>query len=411
MKVTTMRRLDALIGAPLCLAASCLRAAARLLAGSAVPSGRPRSILIIKLSELGALVLLGPAVRSLTELVGRQNLYFLTFGESRPLLEILGFVPHDNIFTIRTDSLVRMVQDTLGCLSAVRRRRIEGSLDLDFFSRATALIGLLSGCRQRTGCHSYFGEGPYRGDLLTHRVKFNPHIHVSRMFEIMAKAVEQPGGDFPRIEYVPGPAVAPRERFTPTQAEIGAVQRMLDDVGAGPGRKIVLLNSNISDREAIPLRKWSDERYVELARLILAGTPEAVVLLTGGLKEADSIARLEAAVGNRRCRSIAGRTTLRELLALYQRAVVLVTNDSGPAHLATLTDIQVVVLFGPETPLLWRPLGDGVEVVYRGLGCSPCFTVYNGRQSSCRRNACMDIAPAEVYEIVRNRLAPGRGRI
>ncbi len=405
-----MRSVDAFIGVPLCLGVSGLRTATRLLSGNEAPTGKPGSVLIIKLSELGALVMMGPAVRSLTELVGRDKLYFLTFGESRPLLEILNFIPPGNIFSIRTDSLIRVVLDALSCLSEIRRRRIECSLDLDFFSRATALIALLSGCRRRVGCHAYFGEGPYRGDLLTHRLKFNPHIHVSRMFEVMARAVEMPAGDFPRIEYVPGPAVAPAMHFAPTGEEIAAVGHMLADVGVGTGHEIVLLNSNISDREAIPLRKWSDERYVELARLILAGTPEAFVLLTGGLKEADSIAKLEAGVGNARCRSVAGRTTLRELLALYRKAAVLVTNDSGPAHLATLTDIQVVVLFGPESPHLWRPLGDGVEVVYRGLGCSPCFTVYNGRQSKCRRNACMDIAPVEVYEIVRQRMALRRER-
>ena len=82
-----------------------------------------------------------------------------------------------------------------------------------------------------------------------------------------------------------------------------------------------------------------------------------------------------------------------------------VGNDSGPAHFATLTDVEVVVLFGPETPFLWRPLGERVRVLYRGMACSPCFSVYNGRQSKCRRNQCMDIAPEEVYEVVRQRLA------
>ena len=231
------------------------------------------------------------------------------------------------------------------------------------------------------------------------------------MFEILARAVEKPPGDSPRLEFVPGPAEAPRQRFKPTAGELASVQRMLAEVGVQPRDRLVLLNSNVSDREAIPLRKWSDERYVELAKLILAGTPDAFVLLTGSAKEVDTIAKLEESVGQTRCRSLAGKTTLRELLALFTRSAVIVTNDSGPAHFATLTDVAVVVLFGPETPLLWRPLGDRVSILYRGLACSPCFTAGNGRQSICRRNACMDISPAEVYEIVQQRLAetpPGR---
>jgi ADP-heptose:LPS heptosyltransferase len=134
------------------------------------------------------------------------------------------------------------------------------------------------------------------------------------------------------------------------------------------------------------------------------------VLLTGTPKEAPTVAKLEASIGTARCRSVAGKTTFRELLTLYGESAMIITNDSGPAHFATLTDIDVVVLFGPETPLLWRPLGDRVSVLYRELACSPCFTVYNGRQTMCRRNACMNFTPAEVYEVVERRLAVRRVR-
>ena len=58
-------------------------------------------------------------------------------------------------------------------------------------------------------------------------------------------------------------------------------------------------------------------------------------------------------VGSPRCFSMAGKTTLRQLLILFDLAEVLVTNDSGPAHFAALTSIDIVVLFGPETPKLF----------------------------------------------------------
>ncbi len=408
MKVATMRRVDAWVGVPLCLLFSSIRNLVRILFRPTVPADKPKSILVIKLSEMGALVTLGPAMRALTELVGRENLYFLTFAESHDLLEVLDFAPKGNIYILRTDSLTKLAGDALTSLRRLRSLRIECSVDLDFFSRATALIGWLSGSRRRIGCHAYFGEGPYRGDLLTHRVRFNPHVHISQMFEILARAVERPAGDFPRLAHIPLPAVSPRERFKPTEAELTGTRRILTEAGVVPESTVILLNSNISDRETIPLRKWSDDCYVDLAKRILAGVPDAFILLTGTAKEAGTIAKLEAAVGHSRCRSVAGRTTLRQLLTLYSKSAMMVTNDSGPAHFATLTDIEVVVLFGPETPHLWQPLGDRVTVIYRGLACSPCFTVYNGRQSECNRNACMDFSPAEVYAIVQQRLAKQR---
>ena len=51
---------------------------------------------------------------------------------------------------------------------------------------------------------------------------------------------------------------------------------------------------------------------------------------------------------------LAGKTTLRQVLVLYARSEILVTNDSGPAHFASMTPIHVVTLFGPETPALVR---------------------------------------------------------
>ncbi len=405
MKIATMRRVDAWAGIPLCWIATLVERLRRLPAGSKAPEGRIRSVLIIKLSELGALITLGPALNSLTRLADRQNLYFLAFAESRELLEVLDYVPRQNIFLLPTDSLWNLIWEAIKAIVRIRRLRIDCSLDLDFFSRVTALLGWLSGCRRRAGCHAFFREGPYRGDLLTHRVRFNPHIHVCQMFEILAASVERYGADFPRIDYVPSPAAAPERRFEPAREEWSNVRHLLAEVGVKPGHALILLNSNISDRELIPLRKWSDERYVALAKMILEKDSEAFVLLTGGRKEAGAIGVMETQIGHPRCRSVAGRTTLRELLTLYSLSGVLVTNDSGPAHFATLTDIDIVVLFGPETHHLWRPLGERVHVVSRNLACSPCFSVYNGRQSQCRNNACMDIAPAEVHEIVRKCLA------
>ncbi len=103
--------------------------------------------------------------------------------------------------------------------------------------------------------------------------------------------------------------------------------------------------------------------------------------------------------------SVAGHTTLRELFVLYTLADVLVTNDSGPGHFASMTKITAVVLFGPETPALFAPLGTGTRIVRRDLACSPCVNAFNHRFSPCNNNLCMQgITVDEVYEVVRDRI-------
>jgi len=102
-------------------------------------------------------------------------------------------------------------------------------------------------------------------------------------------------------------------------------------------------------------------------------------------------------VGSNRAFSVAGKTSLRELLALYDLADVLVTNDSGPAHFAaTLTGVHTVVLFGPKHLALFGVLLDRCQTITAGLACSPCVSATNNRQTSCRDNVCMKSISVET---------------
>ena len=87
------------------------------------------------------------------------------------------------------------------------------------------------------------------------------------------------------------------------------------------------------------------------------------------------------------------------------------TNDSGPAHFASLTPAHVVTLFGPETPRLFAARTPRNVALYAGVACSPCVNAYNNRQSPCRNNVCMQqITVDEVFaaacEAYRSRFGP-----
>jgi ADP-heptose:LPS heptosyltransferase len=162
---------------------------------------------------------------------------------------------------------------------------------------------------------------------------------------------------------------------------------MLSDLGMPGNGHLILLNANAGD--LLPLRKWEGDNYVALASRLLSKYPDLYLGFTGSPDEARGIGKLVAAVDSRRCLNLVGRTTLRQLLVLYGLAEVLVTNDSGPAHFAALTDIDTVVLFGPETPHLFAARGPRTHVVWAGIACSPCISALNNRQTACRANVCM----------------------
>ena len=127
---------------------------------------------------------------------------------------------------------------------------------------------------------------------------------------------------------------------------------------------------------------------------------------TGAPEETAKIDELVGRIGHPRCFSMAGKTTLRQLMVLYGLADVLVTNDSGPAHFASLTDIHTVTLFGPETPLLFAAVTPRNTPIAASLPCSPCVSALNNRQSACKDNACMQrISVDEVFAAVCKSLA------
>jgi ADP-heptose:LPS heptosyltransferase len=389
--------IDRIVGVPLCAILSLLRR----LKGDRFVSERvelPRSVLFVKLAEQGSTVLAYPAISRALQLVGRENVFFLVFEENRFILDAMGLIPPENVITIRHKHPVELGWQALRALMRIRRQRLDAAVDLEFFSRGSAVLTFLSGARQRVGFHTFFGEGPYRGDLMTHRLSYNPYLHTSQTFLLMVAALEQPvprsgklSVQVPQIEkWVPN--------FEPIPGEQDEIRSLLQrETGNEADPPIVLLNANASD--LLPLRKWPVDRYVSLARRLLDAFPEIYIGLTGAPDESGPIDGMVGEIGSQRCFSLAGKTTLRQLLVLYTLSELLITNDSGPAHFAAMTQINTLTLFGPETPALFGARTPRAVTIWQALACSPCVNAYNNRQSSCTNNVCMQkITVDRVFE-------------
>ena len=403
-----VRIIDRWIGQPVCFKLTLLRRLGRLFGWRRPPTDRPRKILFIKLVEQGSTVLAHQALCRAVEMVGRENVYFWVFEENRFILDAMKIVPGENVVVLRTTSLARVLLDMLGTARRMRRIGVEATIDLEFFSRASAILAWMSGAPRRVGLHRFGGEGPYRGDLLTHRLHYNPYLHTSQTFLSLVEALEAPPEQTPMLKARPAATDAELPRFIPTPEQDRRVRGILQRLfGGSVPRPLVLLNPNASD--LLPLRRWAGERFVELGRRILEHHAEVGIAVTGAPEEAEPARQIARAVDDKRAVCMAGETTLDDLLVLYTQADLLVTNDSGPAHFAALTDIEVVTLFGPETPELYAPLTPRSHPIWAGLACSPCVNVFNHRFSPCNDNKCMQVIEVDqVYETVDSILSSKR---
>jgi ADP-heptose:LPS heptosyltransferase len=396
MNVDTMRRIDHLAGVPLCAVATLLLRLVELFRPRAP---RPvRRILFVELSEMGTTILAEPAMcKARTHL--SAELFFVIFRRNVGSLQLLGTFPPDNIFTISDSSIFALARDTFSFLRWTRRKGIDTVIDFELFSRFTALLCGLCGADRRVGFYRFHNEGLYRGEMLTHRVTYNPHIHIAKNLialvdALLAAAPQVPysktliGDDQIKVEIAPPPASA-------RQAVLECIRALVPFDPAT--QRLVLINPNAS--ELLPQRRWMAERFDELIGRILAAHADVVVLITGAPEERERAEQLAAAHAPRSV-SFAGRSSLSELPALYAQAALMVSNDSGPAHFSAATGLPTIVLFGPETPKLYQPLGNS-RAIYAGLACSPCVSAHNHRRTACTDNVCMQaIGVDEVYAAV-----------
>ncbi|MHB2019873.1 MAG: glycosyltransferase family 9 protein [Candidatus Xenobia bacterium] len=403
MKVTIMRKIDYWAGIPLCFLVSCWR--------KLWPDrGRElKNVLFIELSEMGSAILVDPAMQKLLRDRPQVSLFFVIFESCKDSLRFLGTVPAERVFSIRDKNFTSLAVDSLKFLAWCRKQGIDTVIDLELFSRFTALLSGLCGATRRVGFHAFRHEGLYRGDIMTHRVAYNPHQHITRNFLSLIHALLSAQPQVPFSKVVIDAADLKLNKATiraDQRAEVWSLIAQASPRVDPQQHRLLLVNPNASDM--LPQRRWMRENFVELIRMILADQEDVYVLLTGATPERVAAESMREAVGSERCLNLAGQLGLLQLLPLYDISEIMVTNDSGPAHFAAVTRMPTVVLFGPETPSLYGSLGDTIPI-YAGLACSPCVAATNHRDTACRDNVCLQvIKPAQVYAAVQYRLSAGR---
>src|SRR5947209_16034471 len=395
--ILTLQRTDRWVGAPLCAILTLLR---RIFESAGRPGPRQvQRILFVKFAEQGSSVHAYPAIRRAIKMVGRENVYFVVFEDNRFILDTMEIIHDANVITFASKSLFGLATCALRAVLRVRKIGIDAVVDMEFLTRFSAILTFTTGAKSRVGFHTFFGDGPYRGDLMTHRLLYNPHLHTSQMFEAMVEALTRDPAVLPTFDFTPS-ANQPLARFRPSLSEVAEINTLLQRenprIGSAP---LILLNPNASD--LLPLRRWPERRYVELARRLLERYPDLFIGFTGAPAEATANNQLAAEVSSSRVIQLAGKTTLRQLLVLYTRSEVLVTTDSGPAHFASITPITVLAFFGPATPAVFCARSVNATALWAGIACSPCVNAYNNRQSVCRNNLCMQaITVDDVFEKV-----------
>ena len=130
-------------------------------------------------------------------------------------------------------------------------------------------------------------------------------------------------------------------------------------------------------------KRWPAEKFGELVET-LRDRHGLASLVAGGPDASPLAAHIAGAI------DVTCKTNLRQLVALLERAAVVITNDSGPMHIAAALGRPTVSLFGPTSPIRTDPFGKAAGVVRLDIACSPCFS------RTCSHISCLRELPSDA---------------
>jgi len=335
-----------------------------------------KRILIVNVNWLGDTLFATPFIRAVREKYPKAHIAILTHPRCCKMLE--GNPNIDEIIIYDEKKQHRNLLGKFSIISYLRSKKFDAAFILKKSLSKTLLL-LFSKIPRRIGYGS-----KRAGFLLTEKAgKPDKELHKVEYFLNLAKAV---GIETKNKNY----------------------EILISDNDMEEGEKI-LNGAGIKDKGFIALnaggnwdlKRWPAENFAELGDKIFEKLGAAIIL-TGAEKDivlAENIAGLM----KHKPLILCGKTTLKTLGAIFKKAICVISNDSGPMHLAVAVGTRVVAIFGPTSPELTGPYGDGRYIVLRkDTGCKiPCYDL------KCKDNRCMKAVTAEdvlgaLYEIVKH---------
>ncbi len=399
MNVTAARKLDSTVGVILSVVINLFISFGKLfLFLQPKVQKSPKKILFLELSEMGAAIQSYSSIKKAKELFPTAQIYFWIFKENAESVKILNIIDEKNIICMRSKNLWVLFVDTFKNLYRIRRENIDVVIDMELFSRFTSILCFLSGAQIKVGFFKFELEGLYRVNTYTRKVMYNPYLHISKNFLSLVYALVAQQDELPIV----------KKNLELEKTEVVKKNTELEDIKniwfkikqenklVKEGDTLIVINLGIN--EYLPLRRWPKEYYLELIKKLI-NECEVFVVLVGVKYDNEKEYVPDEILKNDKCINLIGKTNLAEFVDLCNISNLLISHDSGVINLASLSSVNTIVMFGPETPDLYAPLNTNKTIIYKRLACSPCYCAYNHRVSKCNNNLCLkEISVQEVYQ-------------
>jgi ADP-heptose:LPS heptosyltransferase len=334
-----------------------------------------KTIVISKYVGLGSIIQATPLIQTLRKNFPDARIIFLTTEGNRVLLE---HVPEVNsIITVSDKSFFKVLGTSFAALKQLWKLKPGLFIDLEFYSNYSSIMTTLSRATNRLG---FYREGKsYRKGVYNYLVPFSVEVPISLSYLQFAEKVNC------------------KEKITSLKINVNishmdSIQKKLE---FSPDHKYIVVNPNASDLRLE--RRWPKENFVKILSALLNKNKSRAVILIGSKDEAPYVEEIYRALPkNDLLINSAGKISLAELITLIANAGLMLTNDTGPMHMAFATRTKTVSLFGPCSPKQYGGTDNSITF-YKSVHCSPC--VHKHLIPPCHGdNQCMKQITVEEVE-------------
>lgn len=312
-----------------------------------------KTIAVCKFVGMGSIVQSVPLLKTLRKNYPDAKLIFVTNQSHSNLFNYINEV--DEVYTISDTSFASLVVSNIKLLFKLWKNKPDVYIDLEIYSNYSSMITTMSLSKNRMGF--FKDDKTYRKGMYTHMMFFNVKSPVSQAYLQFARML------------------GCNEIITDLTIDISKIdahifKNMQQKLTNELQKKYIVINPNASDLRLE--RRWSSEKFAVLINNLSAAYSEYTFVLIGDKNEVGYVNTIaEKFPANKQIINSAGKLNLKELIALIANAELLITNDTGPMHLAFSTKTKTVSLFGPCSPQQYGGTENTISI-YKNVYCSPC---------------------------------------
>lgn len=339
---------------------------------SAPPKNDVKKILLIKFWGMGSIILTTPALKNIKAEYPNAKIYYLTLEGNREICSLISDI--DEVIGVKLNNPLSFTFDTI--LKIFKLRKIEFDLvfDFEFFTYYSALIVKLINKKYSSGFNNLKNN---RNKLFSETVTFENHLHTRENFlNLISSNCNIITHDFSTITHL--------------DKDISKYNLNSE--------LLIVVNANAS--KLAYERRLPAKDYIKIINHLTEKNNFKIVLI--GLKEESTyISGIYELLNYKdKVLNLCGKLNTNELAGLINSSLCIITNDSGPLHMASALDVPSISFFGPESPEKYGPLSKKKLVFYNNLDCSPCMSISNSKTVNCIYNKPLCMTAFDMDSVI-----------